>query len=392
METSLQADEVATRRLLTFDRGSGRLSGAGVIDRIAVLALQAGSVLSRPYGHRGYRLGCNLVATAVAEQDIIVRLNEDAAFAFPFCDGYWSRMLNRRYDYEEEIEAFLRNSADLRYSFIDCGANFGYWSVLASSMPFGRQQTLAIEASSANAERLRTNALLNGDRFRWLNAAVGGKAGGFARITGARHEAMQTLVLTQNEPDAVPIVSLDYLAAEGLVDATLPLVIKLDVEGVEIEALTGAEGLMQRDCVVICEEHGSDRTHGITRHLINELSLNVFVFDPVRCRFIRLDDIRRLDRIKKHAWVGYNVFATSSGLWEQRLLSATIMTMAGHFETVGAFFPEWLVRVFNPNDKTNLAPYRVLHFIILAILVARFVPIDWPGLKSRVLRPLIVCG
>jgi FkbM family methyltransferase len=324
METSLrQADGVAAQRLLTFDRGTGMLTGSSVIDRIAVLALQAGSVLTRPFGHRGYRLGCKLVATAVAERDIIVRLNEDAAFAFPFCDGYWSRMLNPRYDYEEEIEAFLRNAVDLRYSFIDCGANFGYWSVLASSRPFGRQQTLAIEASSENAKRLRTNTLLNGDRFRWLNAAVGGKSGGFARITGARHEAMETLALTQNEPDAVPVVSLDSLAAGGLIDATMPIVIKLDVEGVEIEALTGAEGLMQQDCVVICEEHGSDRTHGITRHLINELSLSVFVFDPLRCRFIRLDGIDRLNRIKKHAWVGYNVFATSSALWEHRLLSAT---------------------------------------------------------------------
>ncbi|MDE5455614.1 FkbM family methyltransferase [Bradyrhizobium sp. CSA112] len=324
METSLrQADGVAAQRVLTFDRGSGMLTGSSVIDRIAVLALQAGSVLTRPYGHRGYRLGCKLVATAVAERDITIKLNEDAAFAFPFCDGYWSRMLNPRYDYEEEIEAFLRNAADHRYSFIDCGANFGYWSVLASSRPCGRQQTLAIEASSENAKRLGTNALLNGERFRWLNAAIGGKSGGFARITGARHEAMETLALTQNEPDAVPIVSLDSLAAEGLIDATMPVVIKLDVEGVEIEALSGAKGLMQRDCVVICEEHGSDRTHGITRHLATELSLSVFVFDPFRCRFIRLDGIERLDRIKKHAWVGYNVSATSSALWEERLLSAT---------------------------------------------------------------------
>ena len=74
------------------------------------------------------------------------------------------------------------------------------------------------------------------------------------------------------------------------------------------------------------------------------------------------------------------------------LIFALLMTVAGHFETVGAFFPEWLVGAFNPNDKTNLAPYRVLHFIVLAILVARFMPIDWPGLKSRALQPLIVCG
>ncbi|MFZ2157145.1 MAG: FkbM family methyltransferase, partial [Bradyrhizobium sp.] len=275
-----------------------------MIERAALLALQAGSVLTRPYGHRGYRLGCKVVSTAVADRDIIIRLNEDAVFAIPFCDGYWSRMLNRRYDYEEEIEAFLVSAADLRYSFVDCGANFGYWSVLASSQPFGRQPTLAVEASPENAKRLGANALLNGNRFRWLNVAIGEKAGGFARVTGVRHEALGTLPLAHNEPDSVPAVSLDSLVAEGLIDASLPVVIKLDVEGVEIEALTGAGGLMQRDCVIICEEHGSDRTHFISRHLINELSLSVFVFDPDRCRFARLDSIERLDQVKKHAWVG----------------------------------------------------------------------------------------
>lgn len=71
---------------------------------------------------------------------------------------------------------------------------------------------------------------------------------------------------------------------------------------------------------------------------------------------------------------------------------AFVMTMAGHFETIERSFPEWLVSAFNPNDKTNLAPYRVVHFIVIAVLVIRFLPIDRPGLESRWLRPLIVCG
>ena len=324
MDASLrQVDGVAAERPFVFDRGSGTLTGAGVIDRAAVLALRAGSVITRPYGHRGYRFGCKAVATVVADRDIVVRLNDDADFAFPFCDGYWSRLLNRIYDYEKEIEAFLRSTADLTYSFVDCGANFGYWSVLASSAPFGGQPTLAIEASRENSKRVARNAHLNGDRFRWLNAAVGKASGGFARITGARHEALGTLALARYEPQAVPIVSLDGLAADGFFDPALPVVIKLDVEGVEIDALAGAEGLLRRDCVVICEEHGLDRSHGITRHLIDGLSLRVFVFDPELGRFIRLDGVARLDQIKKHAWVGYNVFATSSALWEERILAAT---------------------------------------------------------------------
>ena len=34
----------------------------------------------------------------------------------------------------------------------------------------------------------------------------------------------------------------------------------------------------------------------------------------------------------------------------------------------------------------------LLHFCALAIVTVRFIPIDWPGLKSRWLRPAILCG
>jgi len=74
------------------------------------------------------------------------------------------------------------------------------------------------------------------------------------------------------------------------------------------------------------------------------------------------------------------------------LIFALLMTMAGRFETLGNMFPEWLVGLFNPNDKTNLAPYRVVHFIVIAVIVVRFMPINWPGLKSKLPQPLIVCG
>ena len=74
------------------------------------------------------------------------------------------------------------------------------------------------------------------------------------------------------------------------------------------------------------------------------------------------------------------------------LVFALVMTMAGRFPAFGAMFPPWLFDAFNPNDKTNLAPYRVLHFIVMAFLVARFVPKHWRGLEWPIFKPLIICG
>lgn len=75
------------------------------------------------------------------------------------------------------------------------------------------------------------------------------------------------------------------------------------------------------------------------------------------------------------------------------LLFSLVMTMAGRFPDYGhMIMPDWLFDAFNPNDKTNLAPYRVLHFVIIAFLVTRFVPKEWRGLQWRVFQPLIKCG
>ncbi|WP_315774694.1 MULTISPECIES: OpgC domain-containing protein [unclassified Bradyrhizobium] len=74
------------------------------------------------------------------------------------------------------------------------------------------------------------------------------------------------------------------------------------------------------------------------------------------------------------------------------MVLALVMTMAGRFPELGSMFPNWLYSAFNPNDKTNLAPYRFLHFVVIVILVIRFVPKEWPGLEWKALDPLVVCG
>ncbi|WP_371425723.1 OpgC family protein [Tardiphaga sp.] len=58
----------------------------------------------------------------------------------------------------------------------------------------------------------------------------------------------------------------------------------------------------------------------------------------------------------------------------------------------GWLLPEKLHLLFPTNDKTNLAPYRIAHFLALAIIVARIVPENAPALAWPVWRPLIVSG
>ena len=74
------------------------------------------------------------------------------------------------------------------------------------------------------------------------------------------------------------------------------------------------------------------------------------------------------------------------------LVFAFAMTLAGHFSALGDMLPAWLHDAFIPNDRTNLAPYRILHFAVVALFATRLIPRNWRGLTSPAFRPLIVCG
>ncbi|WP_051379154.1 OpgC domain-containing protein [Bradyrhizobium murdochi] len=74
------------------------------------------------------------------------------------------------------------------------------------------------------------------------------------------------------------------------------------------------------------------------------------------------------------------------------LLFAAVMTLAAQIPELQNLFSRALFEAFNPNDKTNLAPYRFLHLAVLIILGARFIPIDAAGLQAAIWKPLVRCG
>jgi len=110
----------------------------------------------------------------------------------------------------------------------------------------------------------------------------------------------------------------------GLISSRQKLVVKLDVEGMEIDAIKGSKRLLDSEIVFIAEEHGSDRSHAVSRFILNETPCRVFVLDPRNSRYELLADLSTLDRIKTNTAIGYNVFATNSPFWEERIKSVPV--------------------------------------------------------------------
>ena len=126
--------------------------------------------------------------------------------------------------------------------FVDVGAHAGVYSILASSVPGVR--VVAVEPSTATFDRLAENIDLNdiGEQVTALRTALGSR-GGEARLSTGR-DAMNALVHDDDQGEPVALSTLDSLTAD-LGAATVGL-IKIDVEGSELDVLAGAERTLAR--------------------------------------------------------------------------------------------------------------------------------------------------
>src|SRR6185369_12583727 len=149
-----------------------------------------------------------------------------------------------------------------------------YWSVLVSSRPFGSHKAIAIEPSGQNYPKLANNARVNGNRFETIKCAIG-SARGTARLSGTKHEAFSIAGDPSSGGEEVPVIALDNLIDDGKVAASGKYLIKLDVEGIK-----GGARLLETDSVIMCEEHGSDRSHAVSRYILEQTPLKLIVFDP----------------------------------------------------------------------------------------------------------------
>src|SRR5438309_5034828 len=74
------------------------------------------------------------------------------------------------------------------------------------------------------------------------------------------------------------------------------------------------------------------------------------------------------------------------------LLAAFCVTLTWYLPQLPHLVPRRIEQWMYPINKTDLDVLRFAHFLALAAITVRFLPSDWPGLKSPWLRPLILCG
>lgn len=293
-------------------------------NRLALSMIGMAGMLLAPVNHRGYWRVCRLVSRWLAERPVGVTLSLGGASRMRILlnDPYWSRLISPFYRYEPDFLAVVRRLEKLDCAFIDCGANFGYWSILLSDPAGLNRPTTAIEASPRTFEILLKNSELNAHRFACLNNAIDGESGEWVRIVD-RGDHAAAKIGDESDPNAIarPVETLTIADAARRALSTdehgrawnLPrkLVVKLDVEGREIPALQGSAAFLfqESDTLLYYEDQRKDRQSRVTDFVLNTLGLRVyFVRGGHEC--IPVEEVGMANRLKERRQpYGYNFFA-----------------------------------------------------------------------------------
>ena len=250
--------------------------------------------------------------------DCLIKIGADSSFQFPLLDPYWARLAAYDYEYEPEIYRFLLAAKQIPYSFLDCGANYGYWSILVSAKHLGSHPCIAIEASSNTYEKLANNCAKNSLRFQIKNRAISSADGQsvFIEKTGDHASRSISNQSSSLNHEKVETICLDTLSKE-LANPEEPILVKLDVEGAERASFEGAKGLSHRkDIAFLFEDHGNDPNCVNTKWILDRFPQFQVFFLTTSGRAIPIGSIGELASLKKNKSQGYNlVLAGTNSIW-----------------------------------------------------------------------------
>jgi FkbM family methyltransferase len=159
-------------------------------------------------------------------------------------------------DYELPIQRMVEEYLPEGGVFYDVGANLGFFSVLAGRLAGARGAVYAFEPVPGNAARIQKNASLNGlSNVRVVGAAVS-DVSGEAELFLAEYGGGSGLASAGKPPDMigsmrVGTITLDEHARQPGV--RMPHLVKIDVEGAELDVLKGMTSLLrtQRPAVIM---------------------------------------------------------------------------------------------------------------------------------------------
>lgn len=270
----------------------------------------AGKILIALTGNiRGIGKITNLLAKVFGKNNSVI-IGHEAGFLFKVSlhDAFWIRLLFSRFCWEEEIGNFIESYHGHFETFIDCGANKGLWTCFASKF---FKKVIAIEAAGSTFAELEFNTRHSDADTKLYHAAVFSSDDMEMRflVSEAAHAGSHLEELDQQwqsrakdqNIEKVRTVTVDTANSQGSM-----ALIKMDVEGAEIEATRGALKSLDNGSAIIFEDHGSEKE---CENILFMMSQGLDVYFLETDRIEKINTIDDAIRIKIDPVRGYNFLA-----------------------------------------------------------------------------------
>lgn len=166
---------------------------------------------------------------------------------------------------EQPVQEAIAEHTRADMVFYDIGANIGFFTVLAASLVGPSGHVYAFEPVETNVAAINRNVRLNHfSNVTVLPVAVTERSG-HAALTLARHIGGAALAEAGAPPDATKTITIETIALDDIVRrgrARPPHVVKIDVEGAELQVLRGmAHVIAEHKPVIIFEVDAAEQEH-----------------------------------------------------------------------------------------------------------------------------------
>jgi FkbM family methyltransferase len=187
--------------------------------------------------------------------------------------GFIDKYLLYTGEFDGEVLRQVKQSLKNGGTFIDIGANFGYYTVLAAGMP--HTKVIAFEPSPAEAARLQRNLTLNRLQNVLLHqVALSDKSEErYLHTYGEGNTGMNSLLHTAGSRERVAVRCERFDQLIGNDDLKSCRLIKIDVEGFEQNVLKGMGALLEKfkGNFVIEMNYGDDELDRINSDAVYEI-------------------------------------------------------------------------------------------------------------------------
>tara|TARA_B100000780_G_C21027505_1_gene411922 strand:- start:89 stop:991 length:903 start_codon:yes stop_codon:yes gene_type:complete len=218
------------------------------------------------------------------------------------------------FDNQRELELISKISKKNKIFLIDCGCNYGFYSFYTASLS-DRNSVIAIEASSTTAKDFEKNLNLNKfDNIVLKNTAISDTDDAIINFNESKNDWESSL--THNEFDERKVSKIGTQKIDTIIkDQNLDeysLIIKLDIEGHELQALEGAKNTIEKYKPIIIIE--------LSTYIFNK---NDKAFDRLKFFLTKFD---------------YSIYNTKKILTSLEDVIISINNLDSEHETIGNYY------------------------------------------------------